>query len=154
MRNDRSMTIRFFSKSETHREFSNFAPFPIDLDGTRWPTVEHYYQAQKFADPELRQKIRSFAKPVAVKKLAQKHRAKTRTDWAEVKDAVMERAVRRKFELYSELRELLLGTGDEELAEAAPTDFYWGIGRDGTGQNRLGLLLMRIRAELRDAAAD
>ena len=44
------MTIRFFSKSETHREFSNFAPFPIDLDGKRWPTVEHYYQAQKFAD--------------------------------------------------------------------------------------------------------
>jgi ribA/ribD-fused uncharacterized protein len=29
------MTIRFFSKSQTHREFSNFAPFPIDLDGKR-----------------------------------------------------------------------------------------------------------------------
>ena len=99
------MTIRFFSKSETHREFSNFAPFPIDLDGLRW---------------------------------------------IEAKDAVMELAVRRKFELYGELRELLLGTGDEELAEAAPTDFCWGIGRDGTGQNKLGLLLMRIRAELRD----
>ena len=27
------MVIRFFSQSETHREFSNFAPFPIDLDG-------------------------------------------------------------------------------------------------------------------------
>ena len=40
-----SMTIRFFSKSETHREFSNFAAFPFDLDGKRWPSVEHYYQA-------------------------------------------------------------------------------------------------------------
>ena len=47
------MTIHFFSKSETHREFSNFAPFAIDLDGERWPTTEHYYQAQKFTDPEL-----------------------------------------------------------------------------------------------------
>ena len=63
----------------------------------------------------------------------------------------MERAVRRKFEhLHDELRELLLGTGEEELAEAAPTDFYWGVGRDGTGQNRLGHLLMRIRAKLRE----
>ena len=44
----------------------------------------------------------------------------------------------------------MLGTEDEELAEAAPTDVYWGIGRDGTGQNKLGLLLMRIRAELRE----
>ena len=29
------MTILFFSKSDTHREFSNFAPFPIELDGKR-----------------------------------------------------------------------------------------------------------------------
>ena len=56
--NDKSMTIRFFSKSATHREFSNFAPYAIDLGGKRWPSVEHYYQAQKFADPELVQKIR------------------------------------------------------------------------------------------------
>ena len=61
----------------------------------------------------------------------------------------MERAVRRKFDLHAELRELLLATGDEALEEAAPTDFYWGVGRDGTGQNKLGRLLMRIRSELR-----
>jgi ribA/ribD-fused uncharacterized protein len=148
------MTIRFFSKSDTHREFSNFAPFPIDLNGERWPTVEHYYQAQKFADPELQQRIRKLPKPVAAKAIAQKHMAKTRADWAEVKDAVMDRAVRRKFELHAGLRELLLATGEETLEEAAPTDYYWGVGRDGTGQNKLGLLLMRIRAELREAAPD
>ena len=37
----------------------------------------------------------------------------------------MERAVRRKFELHAELRQLLLSTGDEELQEAAPIDYYW-----------------------------
>ena len=95
------MTIRFFSKSDTHREFSNFAPFPIDLDGKRWPTVERYYQAQKFADPELQQRIRKLPKPAAAKTIAAKHRAKVRPDWNEAKDAVMELAVRRKFELYS-----------------------------------------------------
>jgi len=146
------MTIRFYSKSDTHREFSNFAPFPIDLDGESWPSVEHYYQAQKFTDPELREKIRSFPKPVAVKNLARKYGAATRPDWAEVKDAVMDRAVRRKFELHARLRQLLLATGEEQLEEAAPSDYYWGVGRDGTGQNRLGQLLMRIRAELRETA--
>ena len=80
------MTIRFFSKSETHRQFSNFAPFPIDLDGKRWPTVEHYYQAQKFADPELQQKIRKLPKPAAAKAIADKYKAKVRADWADVKD--------------------------------------------------------------------
>jgi len=147
------MTIRFFSKSETHREFSNFAPYAIDLDGKRWPSVEHYYQAQKFADPELMQKIRKAAKPVIAKRLADKYRRAARSDWDEVKDTVMERAVRRKFELHAELRDLLLQTGEEDLAEAAPNDYYWSIGAEGSGQNKLGLLLMRIRAELREEAA-
>jgi len=49
----------------------------------------------------------------------------------------------------SELRELLLGTGHRELVEASPFDHYWGCGADGSGQNRLGRLLMKIREEFR-----
>lgn len=143
------MTIKFFSQSETYREFSNFAPFPIELDGQTWPSTEHYYQAQRFTDPDLQEKIRAAKKSVIAKKLAQTHRNKARTDWPEVKDAVMERAVRCKFEQHAGLRELLLSTGDEDLAEAVLNDYYWGTGADGTGQNKLGLLLMRLRAELR-----
>jgi predicted NAD-dependent protein-ADP-ribosyltransferase YbiA (DUF1768 family) len=44
---------------------------------------------------------------------------------------------------------MLLATGDEEIIEAAPTDTYWGVGRDGTGQNKLGKIIARIRDELR-----
>lgn len=143
------MPINFFSKSETHREFSNFAPFPIELDGQSWPSAEHYYQAQKFTDPALQEKIRTAKKPVIAKKLAQKYGSRVRADWAEAKDSVMERAVRAKFEQHASLRELLLSTSDEDLAETAPNDYYWGVGADGAGQNRLGLLLMRIRAESR-----
>ena len=143
------MAICFFSQSETHREFSNFAPFGIDLDHARWPTVEHYYQAQKFADPQLRKTIRKAEKPVIAKSLADKNKAAIRPDWDAVKDEVMYRAVKRKFELHSELRELLLATGAEEIVESAPNDYYWGVGREGTGQNRLGKIIERIRAELR-----
>ena len=143
------MTICFFSHSPTHREFSNFAPFWIDLDDARWPTIEHYYQAQKFADPKLRQAIRKAAKPAIAKNLADKNKAAIRRDWDAVKDAVMYRAVRRKFELHDELRELLLATGEEDISETAPTDYYWGVGREGTGQNRLGKIIERIRAEFR-----
>jgi adenylate cyclase len=145
-------TIRFFSKSETHSELSNFAPFPIEVDGATWPSTEHYYQAQKFADPELKEKIRNAKKPVIAKSLSAKYRNRAREDWGAVKDAVMERAVRCKFTQHEELRRLLLSTGDQNLAEAAPGDYYWGIGKQGTGENRLGRLLMRLRAELREQA--
>ncbi len=143
------MVIPFHSKSDTHREFSNFAPFGIDLDGKRWPTVEHYYQAQKFTDAKLQQSIRAAPKPIIAKSLADGHKANIRADWDAVKDDVMDRAVRRKFELHAELRDLLLATGDEAIVEAAPNDYYWGVGREGTGQNKLGRILERIRAELR-----
>jgi ribA/ribD-fused uncharacterized protein len=56
-----------------------------------------------------------------------------------------------KFELHPRLRELLLATGAEDIVESAPTDYYWGVGREGTGQNRLGKIIERIRAELRTA---
>jgi ribA/ribD-fused uncharacterized protein len=143
------MAIRFSSQSETHREFSNFAPFGVDLDGAWWPTVENYYQAQKFADPELRKKIRKAEKPIIAKNLADKNKAAMRADWDAVKDEVMYRAVRCKFASHPELKAMLLATDDEEIIEAVPTDTYWGVGRDGTGQNKLGKIIARIRDELR-----
>ena len=66
----------------------------------------------------------------------------------EVKEEVMFRAVRHKFR-DPVLRRLLLETGDRVLREASPQDEYWGIGPHGTGANRLGVLLMRLRDELR-----
>jgi ribA/ribD-fused uncharacterized protein len=143
------MVIRFFSQSETHREFSNFAPFGIDLDDAWWPTVENYYQAQKFADPALQQSIGQAAQPIIAKTLADANKATIRPDWDAIKDDVMYRAVRRKFELHPELRAMLLATGEEAIAEANPADSYWGVGGDGAGLNKLGQIMTRIRTELR-----
>jgi ribA/ribD-fused uncharacterized protein len=146
------MAIRFYSKSETHSELSNFARFPIEIDGEIWASVEHFYQASKFVDPEMREKIRAAPKPVIAKKLAQKYSGRMRADWTDVRDGVMERALRDKLARHRQIRELLMATGEEELIETAP-DRYWGIGRDGEGENRLGLLWMKLRDELREGSA-
>jgi hypothetical protein len=47
---------------------------------------------------------------------------------------------------------LLMATGDEELVENSRTDFYWGCGADGTGQNKLGKTYMAVRDALRTAS--
>ena len=72
-----------------------------------------------------------------------------RADWQVVKDDVMRAAVRAKFALHSDIQAVLVGTGDEELIENAPNDYYWGCGADGTGKNILGKILMEVRGELR-----
>jgi ribA/ribD-fused uncharacterized protein len=143
------MAIKFFSASSTYSDFSNFAAYPIDIDGVEWPTVEHYYQAQKFLDHAKQDEIRAMEKAGRVKRFATEHKAEIRADWDALKDAVMDRAVRRKFERHALLCELLLSTADEDIVEDAPNDYYWGAGRDGTGQNKLGKLPMQLRAELR-----
>jgi ribA/ribD-fused uncharacterized protein len=61
----------------------------------------------------------------------------------------MYEAVLTKFTQYADLREILLGTGDAKIVEHAEKDHYWGDGGDGSGQNRLGQILMRVREELR-----
>jgi ribA/ribD-fused uncharacterized protein len=40
-------TINFYSARDEYGCFSNFSRHPIFLDGKRWPTSEHYFQAQK-----------------------------------------------------------------------------------------------------------
>jgi ribA/ribD-fused uncharacterized protein len=143
------MAILFYSTSDQYGALSNFSPHPIEIDGIRYPTVEHYFQAKKFHDEAYREKIRLASNPKTAKTLGRSRKVPIRTDWEQVKDEIMLQACRAKFLAHNDVKELLLSTGDEELIENAANDYYWGCGRSGTGKNRLGEILMRVRDELR-----
>lgn len=144
------MAIYFYGVSEKpYGCFSNFAAYPFELDGVIWPTTEHYFQAQKFAGTEHVEELRAVTSPMVVARMGRSRSRPLRADWNEVKDDVMRRAVLRKFETHADIRELLLGTGDEELVEKTSDDYYWGCGTDGTGKNMLGKILVEVREELR-----
>jgi ribA/ribD-fused uncharacterized protein len=147
------MAIRFYrAAEEPYGCFSNFSPHAVELDGARWPTAEHYFQGQKFAGTPHAEAIRLAKSPMIAARMGRSRSRPLRPDWEAVKDDVMRRAVLRKFETHPGLRALLLATGDEEIVEDSPTDAYWGVGADGRGLNRLGLILMEVRATLRDRA--
>jgi ribA/ribD-fused uncharacterized protein len=55
-----------------------------------------------------------------------------------------------KFTQHPELAKLLISTGNLTLVEHTDIDSYWGDGKDGKGKNRLGHLLMQLRAELKE----
>ena len=61
----------------------------------------------------------------------------------------MYEGLRLKFKTHSDLRSKLLATGSATLVEHTPRDSYWGDGGNGSGKNRLGALLMRLRSELK-----
>lgn len=144
------MTIYFYAQTDAYAEFSNFAKYGVAFDDLWWPTVEHYFQAMKFEDAAYREKIRRASKPKDAKALGMTRALPLRTDWEDVKDGIMAEAVELKFRTHATPRELLLGTGDQNIVENAPMDAYWGCGPDGQGLNKLGRILMAVRATLRE----
>jgi ribA/ribD-fused uncharacterized protein len=144
------MPICFYSKTENYYWLSNFSPHGFEVDGQFWPSVEHYFQAQKFPGNAIQDKIRMAKTPSKAKQLGRTRSVPLRDDWEAVKDEIMRQAVLRKFETHKQLRQDLLDTGDEELIEKAPGDYYWGCGADGSGKNMLGKILMEVRARLRE----
>lgn len=143
------MAILFYLKRDSYGWLSNFSPHGIEMKGLAWPTVEHYYQAQKVAGTDYEELIRHAHNPSTAKAMANDGTRPVRPDWEAVRYGIMQAAVLKKFETHKDLREFLLATGDEILVEESPTDYYWGCGADGTGQNNLGKILIEVRALLR-----
>ena len=145
--------IYFYTPDEAYGAFSNFSRHGVETEGQWWPTVEHYFQAQKFGDAVYRERIRKAATPKQAAALGRDRTAPLRADWETVKVSIMAVAVLKKFLTHAEPRKLLLSTGERPLVEAAPGDYFWGAGQDGTGQNQLGLILMDVRRQIRQASA-
>ena len=143
------MAIEFYSTKDPYGEFSNFAAFGFRIDGHWYHTSEHYFQAMKFLDEAYQEKIRDTKSPMIAARLGRSRKVKIREDWEEVKVDVMRSAVRAKFAEHEDLQTLLLRTGEQPLIEAAGQDYFWGVGKDGSGQNWLGKILMEVRSELR-----
>ena len=143
--------LHFYHHTDVFGEFSNFYSSPIELDGRVWPTIEHYYQAQKFISNETHvHNVLQSPTPIQALLYSRKHRSAIRSDWEQVKNEVMLRACMAKFEQHLWLQVLLLSTGNRQLVEHTKKDVYWGDGGDGSGRNQLGITLMQVRDNLRD----
>jgi ribA/ribD-fused uncharacterized protein len=141
--------IEFNSKSDTFSELSNFYGAPFTINGKTYPTVEHFFQSQKFpGDPVLQEKIRVAKTPVGAKRMGQAKSEHFRPDWDEVKETVMIEGLRAKFSQNPQLADLLRSTGTAMLIEKMPRDSYWGSGPNGCGRNRMGRLLEQVRKEI------
>ncbi len=144
------MAIYFYNEREQpYGCFSNSSPHGFRLSQRWWPTGEHYIQAQKFAGTRHSEAIYQAKTARQAIALSRTCARLCRADWEQVRDDIVARALRYKFAAHDELRNCLLATGEELLIYNAPHEYYWGCGRDNSGSNRLGHLLMTVRASLR-----
>jgi ribA/ribD-fused uncharacterized protein len=129
-----------------YRFLSNFEGPEIEFEGLRYKTLEAAFQAAKTTDPAEKLYIQSLPTPGQAKRAGR--RVTLRPDWESVKLSVMETLLRQKFS-QGPWGEWLLATEDEDLIEGNTWgDIFWGV-CGGIGENHLGILLMKIRTELR-----
>ena len=131
-----------------YRFLSNFYPSVIIYEGITYPTVEHAYQAAKVEGLTHKLRMAKMATPGDAKRLGQN--VDLVTDWNDKKLGIMYDLNKLKYTTHQELRGKLILTGDRDLEETNSWgDTYWGVYKN-VGHNKLGLILMRIRKELRD----
>lgn len=127
------------------RFLSNFHICKCSIGSVSYMSTEHAYMAAKAVDKKDHDWVASAPNP-----LEARNRGRVialRDDWEEIKIEVMYQANLSKYQ-NPLLRGLLEKTGDRYLEETNWwNDFFWGVCR-GKGENNLGKVLMRVRADL------
>lgn len=139
--------ILFYGSKGPTGYMSNFSRHKYKRNGRECKTSEHDYQAEKAAGTAMERKILDADSPADAKSLGQT--VQLTADWHAKKEKIMLECLRAKFSQHPAIQKKLIETGDSELIENSPTDPYWGCGKNGTGKNRLGVLLMQVRDELK-----
>lgn len=140
--------IGFWQEREKYGCFSNFYPCRFNWQEIEFNCSEQafmYAKAIYFNDIEIANQILLETDPKKIKKLGRKVKNFDDTKWAEVRYNFMLTINRVKYTQNEDLRDILLSTGRATIVEDSPFDYIWGIGKDGSGQNLLGKVLMELR---------
>ena len=149
----------FFSKFSP---LSNHYPANIQADGHTFYSSEQYFmylKAKHFKDAGSVDKIRHAKSPAEAKGLGKKVENFDKKSWNAVAEDMMYKAMYEKFNQNNSLKDFLMKTRGTDLAEANPSDLYWGTGislrsRDTfnpnkwVGKNMAGKVLSRVRDSL------
>ena len=141
--------IRFYKEFGEWGYLATYSNHGFYKDDIYWKTSEHYYQAQKFLDPNVRQMIIDAPNPKKASDIGRNREYHLRDDWEFVKQQIMFEAVYFKFKQNEEILKKLLETSDSYIVEATVKENYWGCGPNNDGQNNYGKIVMAVRSKLK-----
>lgn len=164
------MNIRYFWGHTPHPGkmtnacFSQWYDCWFVIEGVSYHTTEQFMMASKarlFSDEDTLQLIMSAETPFEYKKLGRKVKGFEQDRWNRMKYGIVVEGNKAKFGQNPVLKQYLLSTGDDLIAEASPYDTVWGIGLDREqalkggieqwkGENLLGFALMEVRDWLKE----
>ncbi len=137
-----------FSRFDKDSPFATVSEQPFLLDDVQWKTPEHYYQAAKYKGLAYANTLMQADDGQQAYDLGNRWWKRKAKDWKKSRQVYMTRALFRKVKEYPEIEQALLATGDALMIETSLYDYYWGLGRDQRGENKLGKIWMDIRSKL------
>lgn len=146
--------IRFYRANEKpYGALSNLYRREVVYEGVTFQTSEHAYQAGKARKESVREWLMAAPSPSLLAMAAHGlYVWDVHPDWSKTKFTRMKEILYAKYTQHEDLKELLLSTGDKRLVEVATVDNavnrLWGE-VNGKGKNKLGELLMEVRAQIR-----
>lgn len=150
--------VRFYRANEKpYGPLSNLYKRPVIFEGEEYQTSEHAYQAGKAKKEEVKKWLMAAPSPALLAMAAHGlYVWDVHPDWSKTKFDRMKKILVCKFTQHQDLQQLLLSTGNKRLVEVATVDNavnrLWGE-VNGKGQNKLGVLLMEVREEIRQKLA-
>lgn len=140
--------------TSVHLQYYNY--FSVDERPSRtieecteaYPSFEHALIASKLVDVEKRTSLKAIASAQDMKKMASKEK-RVNENWKELCRTIAENLLRDKFVRNKALSKRLLATGRRTLVFTNDYgDLFWGVDKQRSGQNHLGILLEKIRNEI------
>ena len=140
-----------FSRFDLDNPLASCSEHPILLEEHNWTTCEHYVQAKTMRSQSNLEAIDKLATAeMAINYAKPWYRLKIK-DYKKIAPVLMTRALCTKVQMYQEVKDALLATGDKMIIESSQYDYFWGIGRDLRGHNHLGNAWMKIRDKIQQA---
>lgn len=143
------MAIEFYKEFGELGYLANYSPHSFTKNGILYKTVEHYYQSEKFTDPEIKRKIIEAPSPKEASCIGRDRTNLRRPHFKKIKNDVMYDGILEKFRQNRDIAYKLIETRNESIAEATIDEYYWGIGKDRTGQNHIGQIIARVRSTIK-----
>lgn len=155
--------ICFHNPDEMNGYLSNWYLADFEIGGVKFSSIEQYMMYQKalcFNDSQTAEKIMQTNNVGKIKALGREVKNYNDTVWNGLRQVVVYDGLLEKFRQNEMLKEKLLSTGVDILAECAVADRIWGIGlsmkderrldmNEWQGQNLLGFTVMRVREVLK-----
>jgi ribA/ribD-fused uncharacterized protein len=141
--------IEFYKEFGELGYLANYSQHGFTKDGVYYKTVEHYYQAMKFPEGEIRDRIIAADTPKEASNIGRDRNNIRIENFKNVKNQVMFDGILEKFRQNRDIAYKLIETRNKEIVEATVDEYYWGIGKDKTGENNIGKIIVKVREQLK-----